>query len=161
MWCVKNIPPDIQLNLLKIDLHRFRQPVLDIGCGSSAGLVRYLRSLKIEAYGFDRQIEKAETYLQQSDWFRYRFEPETWGTITSNMAFSNHFLYVHHNDRSQLNLYTQKFSEILRSLVIGGSFHYAPGLFFIEECLEKDKYQVEQIALVKDIYLTRITRITN
>ncbi len=151
--------PELQIRLLRIDLRTFKQPLLDVGCGSSAGLVRYLRMFQVEAYGFDRHIEKGETYLQQSDWFNYRFEPGAWGTITSNMAFTNHFIYVYHHDKTQLSLYERKFYEILESLVVGGSFRYAPSVPFIEQNLEVSKYQVERFAVVKDISMTRITKV--
>ncbi len=151
--------PEFQIELLRIDLRALKQPLLDIGCGTSAGLVRYLRALGIEAHGFDRHIEEGGPHLQQSDWFDYRFEPYAWGTITSNMAFTNHFLYAYHHDNTQLCLYARKFNEIIESLMIGGSFHYAPSISFIEHSLEASKYQVERFAVVKDISMTRIRKV--
>ena len=149
--------PQLQIGLLRIDVGNIKQPLLDIGCGSTAGLVRHLRALQIEAYGIDRQIEKGEAYLNPMDWFSYRFEPGTWGTITSNMAFTNHLLYTYHHDTAQLGLYVHKFNEIVASLVTGGSFHYAPSVPFLEQRLETDEYIVERFDIVKEISMTRIT----
>jgi hypothetical protein len=151
--------PQLQIDLLKLDLSAIPQPVLDIGCGGTAGLVRHLRALQIESYGIDRQIEKAETYLQQLDWFEYEFEPETWGTLISNMAFTNHLLYAYHHDSAQLESYLRKFKDIIAALAIGGSFHYAPSLPFVEQRLAATVYRVERSAVVTDISLTRLMRI--
>jgi len=124
-----------------------------------AGLVRHLRTLEIKAYGVDRQVGKAEPYLQQMDWIDYRFEPDTWGTIISNMAFTNHLLYAKTHDHAQLELYLQKFKEILESLAAGGSFHYAPGVPFVEEMLDANKYRVECFDVVSEIRMTRIMKL--
>ncbi|HEX2995450.1 MAG TPA: hypothetical protein VHP14_11535, partial [Anaerolineales bacterium] len=131
----------------------------DLGCGSKAGLTRHLRALGMEAYGIDRQIEKEEPYLQQADWLGYKFEPDQWGSVISNMAFTNHLHYVNHHDRAQLELYLRKFKEILEALEIGGSFYYAPGVPFIEERLEVDTYHVEHFDVVGKIQATQITRV--
>jgi len=152
--------PQLQIDLLRIGIQTLKQPLLDIGCGNTAGLVRHLRALQIESYGIDRRIEKREAYLQQIDWFDYCFEPDTWGTITSNMAFTNHFLYAYHHDSTQLELYLRKFNEITESLMIGGSFHCAPSVPFVEQRLETDKYRVERFAVVKDVSMTRIIKVT-
>jgi len=149
---------ELQARLLGIDIQTFKQPLLDIGCGNSAGFVRYLRTFQKQAYGFDRRIENEESFLQQSNWLDYRFEPGAWGTIVSHMAFTNHFIHVFHHDKTQLNLYGRKFNEILGSLAAGGSFHYAPGLPFIEQGIDPEKYQVEQLVVIKGISTTRITR---
>jgi hypothetical protein len=151
--------PQLQIELLRLDLQTLKQPLLDIGCGSTAGLVRHLRTLRIEAYGIDRQIEEEATYLQQIDWLDYGFEPDAWGTIISNMAFTNHLIYAYHHDNTQFELYLRKFNEIIKSLTIGGSFHYAPSLPFIEQRLETNTYKVELFEVVKDIHITRITKI--
>jgi SAM-dependent methyltransferase len=151
--------PRLQIDLLRLDIQTLQQPVLDIGCGSRAGLTRYLRSLGIEAYGLDRQIKKGERYLQQADWLEYRFEPGRWGSILSNMAFTNHLHYTNHHDRAQLELYLQKFKEILESLRIGGSFYYAPDVPFIEERLDARVYRVERFDVIRNIQSTRIARV--
>lgn len=150
----------LQVDLLKLDIGSLKQPILDAGCGGGANLVRYLGSLGLEAYGIDRVLLKPEKYLQQTDWFDYSFAPHTWGTIVSNMAFSNHLLYTYRHDSGQLGPYLRKFIEILESLLPGGSFHYAPGIPFIEQRLDTTKYQVEQRQVVGDIFATRITKVS-
>jgi hypothetical protein len=151
--------PQLQIDLLKLDTANMKQPVLDIGCGSAANLVDYLRSSGLDAYGIDRAVLKTETYLQQADWFDYAFVPDRWGTIISNMAFSNHLLYTYHHDSAQLEPYLLKFREILTSLLPGGSFHYAPGVAFIEQRLDPAQYQIEQEHVLGEIFTTKITRL--
>lgn len=46
--------PQLQVRLLGIEINHLRQPLLDIGCGKSARLVRYLRARHIKAYGIDK-----------------------------------------------------------------------------------------------------------
>lgn len=151
--------PQLQIELLRLDVQTLKLPLLDIGCGSAAGLTRYLRALGIEAYGVDRHIEKEETYLQQMNWKDYGFEPDTWGTIVSHMAFTNHLLYIRNHDHPQLEPYLQKFKEIIESLSVGGRFHYAPSVPFIEELLETNRYRVERFEVVKAIHMARIIKI--
>jgi hypothetical protein len=151
--------PQLQIELLKLDVHTLKQPLLDIGCGSTASLVRHLHTLRVDAHGIDRQIEKEETYLEQMDWLGYEFEPDTWGTIISNMAFTNHLIYAYHHDNTQLELYLRKFNEIIASLTIGGSFHYAPSVPFVEQRLKTNLYMIERLKIVKDISMTRVMRL--
>ena len=49
--------PELQIKLLNINLDTIKQPVLDIGCGPQANLVRFLRANGIEAFGMDRNAE--------------------------------------------------------------------------------------------------------
>jgi hypothetical protein len=151
--------PQLQIDLLRLDVQTLRQPLLDIGCGSRAGLTRHLRALGIDAYGIDRQIEQGETYLQQTDWLDYELDPDTWGTIVSNMAFTNHLHYVGCHNPAQLELYLQKFKEMIEALTIGGSFHYAPSVPLVEERLDPTVYRVECFEAVGEIHMTRITKI--
>lgn len=132
--------PDLQLTLLHIDLETLQQPILDIGCGRELNLVNYLRDNGFEAYGIDR-FDNENPYYTKADWLEYSYEPGKWGTIISNLGFSNHF--VHHNLRADGNFreYAQKYMEILAALKVAGSFYYAPDLPFIEKHLDKNKFQ--------------------
>jgi len=132
--------PDLQLALLHIELETLQQPILDIGCGRELNLVNYLRDNGFEAYGIDR-FENNNPYYTKTDWLEYAYQPDFWGTVISNLGFSNHF--VHHNLRVDGNfkVYAQKYMEILASLKTGGSFYYAPNLPFIEKHLDKNKFQ--------------------
>jgi hypothetical protein len=133
--------PDLQMEILQINVEQIIEPVLDIGCGKLGSLVLCLRQKNIEAYGFDR-FAYDNPFLCASDWFEYKFEKDKWGTIISNLGFSNHFQHHHlRNDGSFID-YAKKYMDILNSLKIGGSFYYAPDLPFIEQYLDRDKYQI-------------------
>ena len=135
--------PALQVEILQIDIDHLMEPVLDIGCGEKGNLVLYLRQMGIEASGFDR-LTFSDPYLYSSDWLEHEFEKERWGTITSNLAFSNHFQHHHfRNDGSYID-YARKYMEILNSLKPGGCFHYAPDLPFIEQFLDKEKFQLSK-----------------
>jgi hypothetical protein len=133
--------PELQIGILQIDIDQISEPVLDIGCGKHGKLVLWLRQKHIDAFGFDR-FAFENPFLRNSDWFEYKFENDKWGTITSNLGFSNHFQHHHfRNDGNYLN-YARKYMEILNSLKTGGCFHYAPDLPFVEQYLDKDKYHL-------------------
>ena len=46
--------PELQLELLHIDTDKIFSPVLDIGCGKQANLVRFIENRGIEVVGIDR-----------------------------------------------------------------------------------------------------------
>lgn len=152
-------PPDLQLSILQLKTETMLQPVLDIGCGRELNLVNYLRDNGIEAYGIDR-FDNKNPFYTKADWLEYSYEPGKWGTIISNLGFSNHF--THHNLRSDGNFheYAQKYMEILQSLQIRGSFYYSPDLPFIEIHLDKSKYRCANLIIEGYVYkASRITRI--
>jgi hypothetical protein len=152
-------PSDLQMNILKINLKDLIEPVLDIGCGRELNLVNYLRDNGIEAYGIDR-FENGNPFYYKTDWLEYNFEIEKWGSLISNLGFSNHF--IHHNLRVDGNFreYAKKYMEILSSLKIGGSFYYAPDLPFIEKHLDSSKYLYTGNIIEGYVYKSiRITRI--
>jgi hypothetical protein len=150
---------ELQIALLGIDATCITQPVIDIGCGSQANLVRYFRTLGIEAFGVDRLLETHEPYLDQVDWFDYYFEPGKWGTIVSNMGFTNHLNYAYLHDISQLEHYLLKMKEIMVSLSSNGCFYYAPSLPFIEDKLSTESYKVKREQKINDVFASVITRI--
>lgn len=133
--------PELQITILKINLNTLTEPVLDIGCGKNGNLVNYLTKLGIKASGIDRFTFNQDSFIS-FDWLEYDYGCEQWGTITSNLGFSNHF--KHHNLREDGNFigYAKKYMEILKSLKIGGSFHYAPDLPFIERYLDTKQFEV-------------------
>ncbi len=150
---------DFQMNVFRLDVLQIKPPVIDIGCGSQANLVRYLRSQGVEAYGFDRALEVHQPYLEQSDWFTYTFQKCSWGTIISNMAFTNHLSYAYLHDMTQLEPYLLKMRDILESLMIGGSFYYAPALPYVEDRLAPESYRVEREGTTGEIFVSTVTRI--
>jgi len=150
-------PPDLQLSILNIDLKTLLEPVLDIGCGRELNLVNYLRDNGIEAYGIDR-FDNYNPFYFKTDWLEYIFGIEKWGSLISNLGFSNHF--IHHNSRSDGNYreYAQKYMEILSSLKKGGSFYYAPDLPFIEKHLDKTTY--EHTSYIIEGYVFKSSRVS-
>lgn len=143
---------EFQIELLGIDIDHIKQPVMDIGCGSQANLVRYFRSLGFEAYGMDRHLDIQESYLNQVDWFDFYFEPGRWGTVVSNMGFTNHLNYAYLHDISQLERYLLKLKEIMESLSASGYFYYAPSLPFVEDKLSAKRYKVERKQKINDVF---------
>jgi hypothetical protein len=150
---------EFQVELFGINIAHIQQPVMDIGCGSQANLVRYFRSLGVEAYGIDRYVETQEPYLNRADWFDFYFEPSRWGTIISNMGFTNHLNYAYLHDISQLERYLLKMKQILESLSIRGCMYYAPSLPFIEDKLSAKSYKLEREQKINNLFVSRIIRI--
>ncbi|ODA08649.1 MULTISPECIES: class I SAM-dependent methyltransferase [Paenibacillus] len=149
--------PELQANLLGLDIARLQEPVLDVGCGSEARLVTYLRACGIEAYGTDRLAE-TEGCVTQGDWLEITFGERTWGTIISHMAFSNHFIHHHLKADGNIHEYARKYMELLRAIRPGGSFIYSPCLPFMEELLDaRMGYQVEYIQSSEGYRATKIT----
>jgi len=133
---------ELQLTILKMDTDKMAGPVLDIGCGKQGNLVKHLRRNGIEAYGCDR-FAKASHFIICMDWFEFPYGRDKWGTITSNLGFSNHFNHNHLRNDGRYIEYAKTYMDILNSLKIDGCFHYAPGLPFIEKYLDRIKYMLE------------------
>lgn len=133
-----------QFELLGIEMDQLQEPVLDLGSGTQARLVQALRERGLEAYGLERMEPGDNPFIYVANWLDFYFAPDKWGTVISNMAFSNHFWHHHLRKDGDYTTYAQKYMEILRSLQVGGSFIYAPGLPFIEPLLEEnsDTYTV-------------------
>jgi hypothetical protein len=132
---------DLQIHILQIDISRLVEPVLDIGCGKKEHLVNYLRKAGFEAFGLDR-FSKHSKYFIKADWLDFEYGMGKWGTITSNLGFSNHFNHQHYKEDGNFISYAKKYMDILNALKIGGCFYYAPDLPFIEEYLDRSKFQV-------------------
>jgi hypothetical protein len=133
--------PELQIKILQIDPAQIIEPVLDIGCGKQGNLVLFLRNLGIEAYGFDR-FTFNDPFLANSDWLEFDYGINKWGSIVSNLGFTNHFKHHHLRDDGNFVGYAKTYMEILNALKSGGCFYYAPGLPFIEQFLDKDKYKM-------------------
>ena len=147
--------PDLQIKILNIDIANLVQPVLDIGCGKESLLVNYLKSQNIVIVGIDR-FKFASSYLITTDWLEYDYGVEQWGTIISNLGFSNHF--QHHNLRPDGNYteYGKVYMKILHSLKVGGRFHYAPDLPFIENYLNSNHFSIKKYDIDSLDYKTTI-----
>jgi len=149
----------LQLELLQINPRNILDPLLDIGCGEHAWLVKYLRDQNVQAFGFDRLVDFSEDYIFNSNWFEFDFKPGCWGTIISNLSFALHFL--NHNERTDGDFiaYGEKYMQILASLKNEGSFYYAPSLPFIEKFLPVDKFIVSIGKINEQFSFTRVQRI--
>ena len=134
---------ELQIDLLQLDLNRIKEPVLDIGCGIKGNLVRFLKEAGIDSYGFDRNTIN-NAFISNGNWLGYDYGKEKWGTIISNLGFSNHFRHHHFRSNSNFMEYAKKYMEILASLKTGGSFHYAPDLPFIEQHLSDTRYKLRK-----------------
>lgn len=149
--------PKLQIDILRIDIKQLLQPVLDIGCGSNGHLVNYLKNQGIEVYGIDRFTLQTSN-LMTTDWLEYDYGKEKWGTIVSNLGFSNHF--NHHNLREDGNYlsYGKTYMSILHSLKIGGYFHYAPDLPFIEKYLDYNQFDLRKYEINEYDFKTTIIK---
>lgn len=137
---------EFQLQLFGLDPKAIAGPVLDVGCGEQSNLVSFLRNLGIEAYGIDR-YRSDSPWIYETDLLALNYGKNNWGTIFSNLAFSNHFHHHHLRSDGQFEAYVQCYMRLLESLRPGGAFYYAPELPFVEKHLDKDKYLVETIAI--------------
>ncbi len=133
--------PAFILDILGADENSIKGKVLDIGCRKNADLVKYLRSKNIDAYGIDINVDENE-YLENEDWLQKDFGDLEYDMIFSNIAFTKHFLLNHLSDGDEYIDYANTYMKILNSLKVGGTFHYAPALDFIEELLPEDKFFV-------------------
>ena len=149
---------ELQTAIFKMDLATLTNPVLDIGCGEHAGLVEYLRSKGFDCFGLDR-FDSALPNIANENWLEYDYGKGKWGTIVSNLGFSNHF--VHHHIREDGNFidYAKTYMRILNSLTKGGTFFYAPHLPFIEELLDQTTYHTETHVIHNVHSAAKVTRI--
>ena len=149
--------PELQINILQIDIKDLMQPVLDIGCGSQGYLVNYLKNQGIVVYGIDR-FKFTSSDLITIDWLEYNYGNEKWGTIISNLGFSNHF--KHHNLREDGKYieYGKTYMNILNSLKVGGYFHYAPDLPFIEKYLDNKQFDLVNLKIDEYDFKTTIIK---
>ncbi|RBL90829.1 hypothetical protein DF182_30815 [Chitinophaga flava] len=148
----------LQLEVLQLNTSGIKGPLLDIGCGPQAYLVKYLRSQGIEAYGVDRFIATPAAFLQVGDWLDFSLSPGYWDTIVSNLSFSNHFLHHHHRNSPDCARYAHKYMEILQALRPGGSYHYAPSLPMVEEYLPASQYTIRNIPVTAHFSATVVTK---
>jgi hypothetical protein len=152
--------PRFQLQALGIETTALREPVLDIGCGPSAALVRHLRGLGIEAFGIDRLLDDETNFCYHSTWFDFDLKPETWGTVIANMSFSNHFIHALIYAPERSFAYLDRFQDILHSLIIRGSFFYAPSLPAEQELIDSRFYRTQHIFRTSGVSVTRVDRLS-
>lgn len=108
-------------------------PILDVGCGSSASLVRALRGEGLAATGVDR--EAPEDVAIAADWGSFPFGQDRWGTVLSHHALTLHLLHHHIAGSERSYAEARVYRAILGSLRVGGRFIYVPGVPFLEAML--------------------------
>lgn len=135
--------PALQLSVLGIETKQLLPPVLDIGCGPGAALVRHLRTQGIDAEGLDR--DAPPDVATRGDWLTHHYGRRAWGAVLSHQAFSLHFLHHHLKSGDTAYAYAHAYMAIVRALAVGGRFLYAPGLPFIEALLEPAVYRVHRL----------------
>lgn len=132
--------PDIQLAVLGLKLSDVTSPVLDVGCGSRALLVRHLRGLGHDVTGIDRDATEEAT---RADWLTFDYGAARWKTVLSHLGFSLHFLRAHRASEDDARKYAETYIRITRSLMPMGIFAYAPSLPFFESVLPAGRFRVE------------------
>jgi hypothetical protein len=135
--------PELQLTILGLRLEELAEPILDLGCGERAHLVRYLRACGKAAVGIDRYLS-VEDGVRETDWFSLPLVPDSWGTVIAHQSFSLHFLHHHLGSGPEPERYARRYREILRAVRRGGAFVYAPGLPFLEPLLSDREFRVER-----------------
>lgn len=150
--------PETQLIIMGIKLPTIKGPVLDLGCGESGNLVRYLRKKKIIAVGIDRLVDE-EKHLISADWLRTSYGEGKWGTIISHMAFTNHFNYHHKFVKGEPEKYATTYMALLKALKVGGTFYYSPSVEFMEVLLDPFEYSIKKELVKGNIYRVAITRV--
>ncbi len=135
-------------------------PLLDIGCGKHAFLVKYLRKLGAAAYGFDRTQENRQ-FLRKSNWFDFKYGTQRWQIIISNLSFSSHFKAALCRKDGTEKIFSGTYMNILESLKIGGRWLYAPSLPEVEIALPHDKFEIETFPVNGKDNMTSIKRIKN
>ncbi|HBG41564.1 MAG TPA: hypothetical protein DEF88_12210 [Porphyromonadaceae bacterium] len=136
---------DIQKHILHLQLEELPEPILDVGSGKHGNLVKSLRAAGLIVYGIDRFSDCS--WVEKADWLTYDYGMEKWGTIISNLGFSNHFLHHHLREEGNFIGYAKKYMEILNSLKLHGRMYYAPELPFIEQYLDKNSYSITKHAI--------------
>lgn len=150
---------ELQVGVLNLEPKSLMTPVLDIGCGKQGNLVNFLCEIGIEALGMDRFSFTAGNLIH-ADWLEYNYGIDKWGTIVSNLGFSNHFKHHHLREEGNFIEYGKKYMDILKSLKVGGRFHYAPDLPFIECYLDRNQYQIDKFEIGEfDFQTTILTRL--
>ena len=149
--------PELQLRILGLSIDALAQPILDVGCGDDASLVRHLRAAKKGARGVDRECPPDAG--DRADWLAYDYGAEKWGTIVSHLGFSLHFMHQEMKASDLAFEYGKTYMRILRSLAKRGTFAYVPGLPFIEPMLPASDFEVKRIPLARELFTENVARV--
>ena len=152
--------PEFILDILDVKDSELNGTSLDIGSGKNATLVNYFADKGMITKGLDMECEDSDR-LEQEDWLIKEYPESTYDLITSNLAFTKHFLEANQeeaNDQECIE-YALSYMKILNSLKVGGKWHYVPSVTFIEELLPEDKFEVTNSFINDSIMRTVIKRI--
>lgn len=145
----------LQLEVLGLGQQRLAEPILDVGCGPKAALVRFLVGGGQEVQGIDRDVESDAELpvgtLSAEDWLTFPFGKDRWGTIVSHLGFSLHFLHFHFGQDALAYDFAKVYMAMLKSLRVGGVFAYAPALPFMEALLPAATYRCETLLLPPEL----------
>lgn len=132
-----------QNEILRTDVNQLIEPIIDIGCGNDRELIKLLRRNGYsEVYGLD-QYKSNDAKIVCSNWFDYKFQKDTWGTIIAHMSFSNHLRRSTINQDENYQNYKGKYQEIIQSLKQNGLFIYTPSVKEIEDEIDRNYYDVK------------------
>ncbi len=126
--------PELQLRVLGLDPSALEEPILDVGCGADAALVRFLRSIGKDARGLD--IDAPPDAGVRGSWLAHDYGADRYGTIASHLGFSLHFMHQEMKRSDVAYEYARVYMRILKALKRGGTFAYVPGIPFIESMLD-------------------------
>jgi hypothetical protein len=140
--------PEVQLTVLGLDPGQLLPPVLDVGCGENAHLVRYLNASGIPAQGIDRSVAVVDKDTQAVNWFNVDIQPSTWGTIISHMALSNHYQFARTAGSGRVTRMEQVFYRLLTGLKPGGILAYAPAVDGLTRLVNLDRYRISELEVV-------------
>lgn len=132
----------LQEKVLQIDINDLCDPIIDIGCGQKASLVKDLLQKGKDAFGIDQYASNEKKILNEN-WFEFHFIPMKWGTVISHMAFTNHFRRSITYETSDRARYEGKYLEILESLKPGGRFIYCPRIPEVEGMINMSEYEMK------------------
>lgn len=149
--------PALQLTVLGLADARLAEPVLDVGCGPSAALVRFLRLQGCMAHGVDRVAPPDVGSL--GDWLTFEYGSARWGTVLAHLGFTLHFLHHHLAAGDTAYEYARAYMAVLRSLRVGGLFAYTPGLPFIEALLDANAYRVHHVPFADELRVPALSEI--
>jgi len=154
--------PELQLAILSLEIESMREPILDVGSGADAALVRFLRDKKKDARGVDREcpMDLVEAGVAtRADWLTYDYGAERYGTITSHLGFTLHFVHQEMK-RSDLAFdYARAYMRIVKALAPGGTFAYVPGVPFIEAMLPRAQIEVVTVPLANALVTESVRRV--
>jgi hypothetical protein len=147
---------EFQNEILRTDLHQLNEPIIDVGCGITCELIKLLRRNGYsEVYGLDQYVSN-DSKIVCGNWFDYKFQKSTWGTIIAHMSFSNHLRRSLINNDDYKEIYIEKYYEIFLSLKTGGVFIYAPSVKSIEDVINRTEYEIEYFRNVNDSNLDTV-----